>query len=106
MFYYNFSALCTKKGVRESRAAEDNGLNRAAVSKWKKGAVPTAATAQKLAAYFGVSVDALLGGEEPALTFDSFTYALADEARDLTPADKELLLSMARQLKQARKQKE
>ncbi len=36
------------------------------------------------------------------LQMDDFTYALRNEAKGLTDADKELLLSMARQLKKAR----
>ena len=57
MFYDYFSSLCRRKGVSESHAAEEIGLSRSTVNKWKKGSIPSGATLQGLAAYFGVSAD-------------------------------------------------
>ena len=39
------------------------------------------------------------------MTFDYFTYAMQNETRDLTDMDKQILLSMAKQLNDARKRK-
>lgn len=61
MFYDVFLRLCASKNVSPSKAAEAIGLNRAAVAKWKNGATPSAVTAIKLADYFGVTTDYLLG---------------------------------------------
>ena len=61
MFYDVFLRLCASKSVSPSKAAEAVGLNRAAVAKWKNGATPSAVTAIKLADYFGVTTDYLLG---------------------------------------------
>lgn len=61
MFYDVFLRLCASKNVSPSKAAEAVGLNRAAVAKWKNGATPSAVTAIKLADYFGVTTDYLLG---------------------------------------------
>lgn len=73
MFYDVFLRLCASKNVSPSKAAEAVGLNRAAVAKWKNGATPSAVTAIKLADYFGVTTDYLLGKPDqketpPALT--------------------------------------
>ena len=73
MFYDVFLRLCASKNVSPSKAAEAIGLNRAAVAKWKNGATPSAVTAIKLANYFGVTTDYLLGKPDqkenpPALT--------------------------------------
>ena len=73
MFYDVFLRLCASKNVSPSKAAEAVGLNRAAVAKWKNGAIPSAVTAIKLADYFGVTTDYLLGKPDqkeipPALT--------------------------------------
>lgn len=73
MFYDVFIRLCASKNVSPSKAAEAVGLNRAAVAKWKNGATPSAVTAIKLADYFGVTTDYLLGKPDqketpPALT--------------------------------------
>lgn len=64
MFYDVFLSLCADRGISASKAAENIGLNRAAVAKWKKGAVPVGATLQKFADYFGVTTDYLLNGEQ------------------------------------------
>lgn len=61
MFFDTYADLCRQKGVSLSRAAEDNGLSRTTVVKWKNGSLPSGATMARLAAYFGVSLDELLG---------------------------------------------
>ena len=62
MFYDIFCALCKKKGVSKTRATLDVGLSNATATKWKKtGAVPDSSTLAKLAVYFDVSTDFLLG---------------------------------------------
>lgn len=61
VFFDRFQALCDEKGVSVYRACTDIGLNRSAVAKWKAGGKPNGTTAGKLADYFGVSTDYLLG---------------------------------------------
>ena len=88
MFYDIYKALCEQRGVSLSRAAAEIGLSNATVTKWKKtGAAPGGDTLTKVAAYFGVSVDKLLGVETPpaaSLELDDFTYALYSETQSLT----------------------
>ena len=68
MFFDVFKTLCEKKGVSCKRAAEDMGLSNSIATKWKKtGAMPQGETLNKIAAYFGVSVDYLLGDEQAGL---------------------------------------
>ncbi len=50
--------------MSKSKAVEDIGLNRSAVVKWKNGATPQGETIAKLADYFGVSADYLLGTDK------------------------------------------
>lgn len=65
MFYDKFCELCVKKGVSPTRAALDIGLSKATPTSWKKkGTTPQAAQLQRIADYFGVSTDYLLGKEE------------------------------------------
>lgn len=62
MFYDRFAALCNKKGVSVTRAAIEMGLSRTIGTKWKNtGAMPGGETLDRIAQYFGVSVDSLLG---------------------------------------------
>ena len=66
MFYDRFAALCKSRGVSPSRAAEDAGLSKSTVTKWKRtpDARPTGNVIEKLTKYFGLSVAELLGEEE------------------------------------------
>ena len=61
MFFNRFKALCDEKNISVYRACTDIGLNRSAVAKWKAGGRPNGTTAAKLAEYFGVTTDYLLG---------------------------------------------
>ena len=97
----------------QDELAEKLAVTRQAVSRWENGeTVPNTDTLKLMAQIFEVSVDYLLGREgrpEPsagrAVTFDDFTYAMQNETRDLTDMDKQILLSMAKQLNDARKRK-
>lgn len=62
MFYDTFYGLCSKNGITPNKACVDCGISRTSVAKWKKGATPNGATVAKLADYFGVTADFLLGG--------------------------------------------
>lgn len=63
-FYDIFERLCGDKGATPTQVARDNGLTQQTVSHWKtRGSTPKAETVQKLADYFGVSVNYLLGLE-------------------------------------------
>lgn len=73
MFYDVYCDLCKQRGLSPSRAALDMGINKGTVSIWKKGIyMPRQDTLQKIAKYFNVPVDYLLGNETheetPALT--------------------------------------
>ena len=64
MFYDRFKQLCEKKGVSCNKAAREIGLSNATPTKWKKtGATPVGETLDRIAAYFDVSTDYLLGIE-------------------------------------------
>lgn len=64
MFYDNFVRLCNRVNKSPSSVATGIGLSRASVNGWKNGKKPTDATTIKLADYFGVSVDELIGNAE------------------------------------------
>lgn len=64
MFYDNFVRLCNRVNKSPSSVATEIGLSRASVNGWKNGKKPTDATTIKLADYFGVSVDELIGNAE------------------------------------------
>jgi transcriptional regulator with XRE-family HTH domain len=57
MFWNNFVLLCNKKNISPNGACAALGLSVATATKWKKGAVPRDTTLQKIADYFGVTVE-------------------------------------------------
>lgn len=65
VFYDLFKSLCKEKGVSVTKATVDIGLSRTIGTKWKNtGATPHGEALNKIASYFGVSVDYLLGNEQ------------------------------------------
>lgn len=64
MFKEQFIKLCNEKGVAPTVVCQSIGLSNAVFSKWGDESIPRRATLQKLADYFGVSVDYLLGNAE------------------------------------------
>ena len=78
MFFNRFRELCDRKHVSVYRACTDIGLNRSAVAKWKNGGKPNGSTAAKLAEYFGVTTDYLLGQSDEIIP-GAQTRVVSDE---------------------------
>lgn len=114
--YETIKSLCERKGVSVSAMCLNLGMTKSTMSDLKSGRKKSLSseTLTRIADYLCVSVDYLLTGEEKtpaesgerAISYDDFTYAMQNEAAELTEDDKALLLSMARQLNTARKKKE
>lgn len=62
-FFERFEALCRAKGLRpqSEEILAVAGVSSPSITGWKKGSSPKAETLVKLADYFGVSTDYLLG---------------------------------------------
>ena len=78
MFFNRFKALCDERQISVYRACTDIGLNRSAVAKWKSGGKPNGSTAAKLADYFDVTTDYLLGQSEEKAPGEK-TRVISDE---------------------------
>lgn len=67
MIYDTFKLLCKKKGVSMSNACVEMGFSRSMAYKWKSTSTnPSADVLSKMADYFGVTVDYILGGTTPS----------------------------------------
>jgi transcriptional regulator with XRE-family HTH domain len=79
-FYDKYKALCDAKGITPAKAAVEMGFNRSTPSKWKAiGSItPKLDTVQKVADYFGISVDSFVAEDDHAETGDNFVFDLAD----------------------------
>ncbi len=64
MFWKIFCNLCSRVGKSPTAVITGLGISRSSVTSWKNGMVPQNTTLLKLADYFGVSVDYLLGNED------------------------------------------
>lgn len=68
MFYENVKELCRLHKTNITKMARDIGLSNAAAASWRKGSTPKGETLQKIADYFGVSMDSLLSGDSSTIT--------------------------------------
>lgn len=86
MFWNNLVALCNQKNTTPTAVVNALGIAAGSVTKWKAGATPRSTTLQKLADYFGVSVDYLLGKteqkEKPSPEGESFEEDVVIVHRD------------------------
>ena len=101
ILYERLSALCQNRGISGYRMCKDTGIQPSIMTDLKMGRRHSlkAETAAKIAGYFGVSVDYLLGNDEkekPATTEDDeMEELLKDELvgfygnvkKELTPGD-------------------
>ena len=63
--YEIFEELCKKNGVTPYRVCKETGLTTATISNWKAGRyIPKADKMQKIADYFGVSIEFLRTGKD------------------------------------------
>ena len=67
--YENIIALCTERGIKGGKLCTDIGMSKGILTDLKMGRQTgiSAANAQKIASYFGVSVGYLLGEEEMSI---------------------------------------
>ena len=95
--------LRESRGLQQKDLAIDLCVSQPTISDWESGRkVPSAKSTQKLADYFGVTIDYLLGREgtkkEPTPVSESGPPLYPPEYDLLSPADKELVDNMIRSL--------
>ena len=67
MFWDNFVNQCEKMEKSPTVVVEELGFKRSAVTSWKNGALPQVKNRKKIADYFGITVEELMGTKkEPA----------------------------------------
>lgn len=89
-------------GLTQTELGEKLGVQKNAVSKWETGRVDDipGSKIRTMAALFGVSPSYLIDDEEESVRFDDFTYAMYNEAKDLPEEKKQMLLDMAKFMRQ------
>lgn len=105
--YDNILSLCNRDGIRPGRLCDELGISRGLITDLKMGRKKSvsAETAQKIAAFFGVSVGYLLGQEEisqPADILDQVDVAFYGDFKELDEAQKEAVRDMVRLMRERR----
>ena len=83
--YENIIALCTERGIKGGKMCTDIGMSKGILTDLKMGRQSgiSAANAQKIASYFGVSVGYLLGEEEKKETATEIGNGLSESKKQL-----------------------
>lgn len=82
--YEVFEQLLQKHNVTSYKVSKETGVTQTALSNWKSGrSTPTTKTLQKIADYFGVTIDYLMTGEEKE---DSGKYYLNEDTAEIAQA--------------------
>lgn len=100
MFYENVTKLCGVKGISLTSLLHDElHMSTGNITRWKNGTIPNGETLSKIAAYFGVSTDYLLGNEQkekPVAKRDELTEEILRLFKNLPPEGQKELLDYAR----------
>ena len=114
MYYDNFQELCKRKGVKPGTVSRETGISTSTLTAWKQGKyTPKPEKLQKIADYFGVTLEYLMTGEvqqgyylnpETARiaqdVFDNPELRLLfDAARGLKPEDIQMAAAMLERFK-------
>lgn len=103
MFYERFVNLCNSKNLFPTAVAQELGFSSGTVTWWKKGRAPRDTALQKIAAYFGVTVDYLLGKEEEKSPAAGLNQQLAELWEQLDEAGQEEAMRYLEYLRSRRK---
>ena len=92
--YDRIKQLCAKKGISVAKLETDLGFGNASIRKWEKSSSPSIDKIVKIAAYFDVSIDYLMGrtdiespiseiiGDEDIISFQRARQRMSQKDRD------------------------
>lgn len=107
IFQKRFNELLDRQHITQKEIASICRVSKSTVSTWSKGLnMPRMDKIELLANYFGLPKSHFIEENANSITMDDFTYALQNEVKTLTDMDKQILLSMAKQLNDARMKKD
>ena len=97
-------ALFAQRGIRPGKLCNDLGISRGLITDLKMGRKKSvnAETAQKIAAYFGISVGQLLGQESSRDILDQVDVAFYGDFKELNEEEKNAVRDMVRLMRERR----
>lgn len=97
--YERIKRLCTKKGITIAKLESDLGFGNASIKKWEKMSSPSIDKIVKVATYFDVSIDYLMGRSDIEISMselvgdeDIISFQRARER--MSPKDREKMMAM------------
>ncbi len=112
VFFERYSALCKERGETPNSIAKIIGASSGSVTAWKNGTAPRNATLTKIADYFGVSTDYLLGKEkaptvsgERKISNEELKFALWGDSAEIDDDDLEDVRRYAAFIRERKKKK-
>lgn len=94
-FFEQYTKLCKEQGKSANGAAKEIGLPSSSVTYWKRGSLPRGETLEKIAAYFGVSVDYLQGYTDVKEKPTAGAVSFEDVVKAVKSMDREQLVKLA-----------
>ena len=93
-------ALCAQKGVSISQLERSCGLSPGAIAHWDDK-MPSVERVARIADFFGVSLDALVGRTPPgSIGYAYLSMARSAEEKGLAPEDMEILIDAMQKMRQ------
>lgn len=78
-FWKKVTELCKERKTTPTAAVKAAGLSTGNVTYWRNGRMPNVKAVARLAEYFGVDVDCLIGSDEPETVNTSRFGAVSDD---------------------------
>lgn len=97
LFWENFLVECAKKQKSPAVVVEELGLSNSMPTSWKNGALPQVKNRKKIADYFGITVEELMGTKkEPAGDgeLDEDMKEFVELAKKMTPEERSAILTL------------
>ncbi len=94
-FFSRFESLCRERHTTPNAVAKAIGASSGSVTAWKRGTAPRNTTLTKIADYFGVTTDYLLGKAEADLLAEA-DVAFYGDYRELSDEQKQTVRDMVR----------
>lgn len=90
MFWNTFVNLCMEKEKSPTAVGVELGFSRATVSNWKSGGIPRETAIRKIADYFGVTPEYLLGETDSREKADEKTPSKILEDEPMSEKEKQM----------------
>ena len=99
ILYQRIKQLCSRKGITIAKLESDLGFGNSSIKKWEKSSSPSIDKMVKVATYFDVSIDYLMGRTDIE---SSMSEIIGDEdiisfqraRQKMTPKDREKMMQM------------